>query len=480
MARYSVSPLSIDSLVMHADIAATIVGDKNLVLTGITQDSRNVEPGDILCCVRGDSFDGHQFIGEAISRGAVAVLVDHIDESIDSSVAQIVVTDVREILGRVASAVFRHPASSLKMVGITGTNGKTSTASILGTLIEAHGGSVYVMGTLTGARTTPESIDLHAQLRSCVDAGIDHVVMEVSSHALEHHRVDGIVFDVAVFTNLGHDHLDFHGTMENYFSAKRKLFTSELTRVAVVNADDAYGQKLHTEAFVPTNTFSLANVRDVMVTASHVSFTWKHLNVHLPIGGSFTVMNALAAISAASELGIPDERIVSGCAAVQTVPGRFELVPNDVDLDVVVDFAHTPEALDGLLTNAREIARGRLIVVFGCGGDRDHAKRPLMGDIASRGADVVIVTSDNPRSEDPDRIIAEVISGVDTIHASVSSIVNREKAIESAILGAKRGDMVVIAGKGHETTQEANGVLTPSSDVLIAAGVLRIRKEKTK
>ena len=480
MARYSVSPLSIDSLVMHADIAATIVGDKNLVLTGITQDSRNVEAGDILCCVRGDSFDGHQFIGEAISRGAVAVLVDHFDESIDSSVAQIVVTDVREILGRVASAVFRHPASSLKMVGITGTNGKTSTASILGTLIEAHGGSVYVMGTLTGARTTPESIDLHAQLRSCVDAGIDHVVMEVSSHALEHHRVDGIVFDVAVFTNLGHDHLDFHGTMENYFSAKRKLFTSELTRVAVVNADDAYGQKLHAEASVPTNTFSLANVHDVMVTASHVSFIWKHLNVHLPIGGSFTVMNALAAISAASELGIPDERIVSGCAAVQTVPGRFELVPNDVDLDVVVDFAHTPEALDGLLTNAREIARGRLIVVFGCGGDRDHAKRPLMGDIASRGADVVIVTSDNPRSEDPDRIIAEVISGVDTIHASVSSIVNREKAIESAILGAKRGDMVVIAGKGHETTQEANGVLTPSSDVAIAAGVLRIRKEKTK
>ena len=271
MARYSVSPLSIDSLVMHADIAATIVGDKNLVLTGITQDSRNVEPGDILCCVRGDSFDGHQFIGEAISRGAVAVLVDHIDESIDSSVAQIVVTDVREILGRVASAVFRHPASYLKMVGITGTNGKTSTASILGTLIEAHGGSVYVMGTLTGARTTPESIDLHAQLRSCVDAGIDHVVMEVSSHALEHHRVDGIVFDVAVFTNLGHDHLDFHGTMENYFSAKRKLFTSELTRVAVVNADDAYGQKLHTEAFVPTNTFSLANVRDVMVPVSPAS-----------------------------------------------------------------------------------------------------------------------------------------------------------------------------------------------------------------
>ena len=480
MARHLVSPMSIDSLVMHADIVATIIGDKSVVVTGITQDSRNVEPGDILCCVRGESFDGHQFIGEAVSRGAVAVLVEHIDESIDSSVAQIVVTDVRPVLGRVASAAFRHPASSVKMVGITGTNGKTSTAAILGTLIEAHGGSVFVMGTLTGARTTPESIDLHAQLRSCVDAGFDHVVMEVSSHALEHHRVDGIVFDVAVFTNLGHDHLDFHGTMDNYFAAKRKLFTSELARVAVVNGDDVYGYQLHKEAVIPTSTFSLANVRDVEVTASHVSFTWNNLGVRLPIGGSYAVINALAAMNAARELGVPDEHIVAGCASVQTVSGRFELVPNDVDIDVVVDFAHTPEALEGLLVNAREIARGRLIVVFGCGGDRDNAKRPSMGGIASRGADVVIVTSDNPRSEDPDRIISEVISGVEVNHALVSSIVNREKAIESAILGAKRGDMVVIAGKGHETTQEANGVLTPSSDVLIAAGVLRIRKENTK
>lgn len=480
MARHLVPPLSIDSLVMHADIVATVVGDKDSVVTGITQDSRNVEPGDILCCVRGDSFDGHEFIGEALSRGAVAVLVDHIDESIDSSVVQVVVTDVRQVLGRIASAAFRHPASSLKMVGITGTNGKTSTASILGSLIEAHGGSVHVMGTLTGARTTPESIDLHAQLRSCVDAGVDHVVMEVSSHALELHRVDGIVFDVAVFTNLGHDHLDFHGSMDNYFAAKRRLFSSEQARVAVVNADDTYGHQLFAEAVIPTTVYSLANVSDVVVTASHVSFTWKSLDIGLSIGGSYAVMNALAAITAAGELGVSEEHIVSGCGSVQTVPGRFELVPNDVGIDVVVDFAHTPEALEGLLVNAREIARGRLIVVFGCGGDRDNVKRPLMGGIASRGADVVIVTSDNPRSEDPDRIIAEVISGVVVNHALVSSIVNREKAIESAILGAKHGDMVVIAGKGHETTQEANGVLTPSSDVFIAAGVLRSRKEKTK
>jgi len=480
MTRHSVSPLTVDSLVMHADIAASIVGNKNAVFSGITQDSRNVEPGDILCCIRGESFDGHQFIPEAVTRGAVAVLVDHFDDSIESSVVQIVVPDVRPVLGRVASAAFRHPASSLKMVGITGTNGKTTTASILGSLLTTHGGSVHVMGTLTGARTTPESIDLHAQLRSCVDAGVDHVVMEVSSHALEHHRIDGIVFDVAVFTNLGHDHLDFHGTIENYFAAKRKLFTSERARVAVVNVDDPYGVRLQMEAVVPTSSYSLSNVSDVAVTASSVSFTWKSLDVRLPIGGSYAVMNAIAAITCASELGIPDGHIVSGCASVQTVPGRFESVPNDVDIDVVVDFAHTPEALQGLLTSAREIARAGLIVVFGCGGDRDHAKRPLMGDIASRGADIVIVTSDNPRSEDPELIVREVMSGVVVNHALVSSIVNREKAIESAILGAQRGDMVVIAGKGHETTQEINGVKTPSSDVAIAAKALRVREEKTK
>ncbi len=480
MARHSVSPLTVDSLVMHADIAASIVGDKKAVFSGITQDSRNVEPGDILCCIRGELFDGHQFIPEAVTRGAVAVLVDHFDDSIESSVVQIVVPDVRPVLGRVASAAFRHPASSLKMIGITGTNGKTTTASILGSLLTNHGGSVHVMGTLTGARTTPESIDLHAQLRSCVDAGVDHVVMEVSSHALEQHRVDGIVFDVAIFTNLGHDHLDFHGTMENYFVAKRKLFSPERARMAVVNTDDSYGRQLQTEALIPTAQYSLSNVSNVMVAASRVSFTWKNLDVRLPIGGSFAVMNALAAITAADELGISEGRIVSGCASVQTVPGRFESVPNDSDIDVVVDFAHTPEALQGLLISAREIARAGLIVVFGCGGDRDHAKRPLMGDIASRGADIVIVTSDNPRSEDPERILAEVKSGVVTNHALVSSIVNREKAIESAILGAKRGDMVVIAGKGHETTQEINGVMTPSNDVAFAVRALRLREEKTK
>jgi UDP-N-acetylmuramoyl-L-alanyl-D-glutamate--2,6-diaminopimelate ligase len=268
--------------------------------------------------------------------------------------------------------------------------------------------------------------------------------------------------------------------MENYFAAKRKLFTSELARVAVVNADDPYGLQLQDEAVIPTSSYSVSNISNVVIGVSRVSFTWRDSEVRLPIGGSYAVINALAAITAASELGVPNERIVSGCTSVQTVPGRFESVPNDADIDVVVDFAHTPEAMEGLLMSAREIARGGVTLVFGCGGDRDNAKRPLMGDIASRGADFVIVTSDNPRSEEPEHIIAEVMSGVMVNHGLVSSIVNREKAIESAILGAKHGDMVVIAGKGHEATQEIAGVLTPSSDVAIAAKALRTREEKTK
>ena len=465
---------------MYADISARIVGDSQTILTGISQDSRNIESGDILCCVRGESFDGHRFINEALERGCSAVLVDQVDESISPSITQIIVEDVRSVLGRIASAAFRHPASSLKMVGITGTNGKTSTAAILGSVLSMHGASVHVMGTLTGSRTTPESIDLQAQLRSLVDSGVDHVVMEVSSHALQQHRVDGIVFDLSIFTNLGHDHLDFHGTMENYFAAKKSLFTSQLSRCAVVNTDDAYGQQLFLNAEIRTTGFSASDVTDVSISAQRVAFSWRSLAISLPIGGTFSVANAIAAITAAAEMGVSDSAILSGCAQVATVPGRFESIPNDAGIDVVVDFAHTPEALRGLLTSARMITQAQLIVVFGCGGDRDSAKRPVMGGIATEVADVVIVTSDNPRSEDPEQIVADVMQGVSSNGARVSSIVNREKAIESAILGANRGDMVVVAGKGHELTQEIHGDFLPFSDVAVAQVALLKRKENLK
>ena len=475
MARHSVSPLSIDGLVMHADIAAKVHGDKNRIISGITQDSRNVEHGDIFCCVRGDSFDGHVFVIDAISRGAVAVLVEQFDESIDPSITQVVVSDVRAVLGRVASAAFRHPASSLKIVGITGTNGKTTTASILETLLSSRGSRVCVIGTLTGTRTTPEAIDLHAILRGFVDDGIEYVVMEVSSHALQQHRVWGILFDVAVFTNLGHDHLDFHGNMENYFAQKSKLFGPEVAKQAVINADDAYGLRLINTAEIPAVGFSLSNVSDVEIRLEEISYKWNSIAINVPIGGSFAVTNSLAAICAASVLGLTTDEIVTGCDQVMAVAGRFEPVSGDADIDVVIDFAHTPEALQGLLISARQITRARLIVVFGCGGDRDQAKRPLMGDIASQLADMVIVTSDNPRNEKPETILANIVSGAKPNSDNIVSIVNRDEAIQSAILQAQSGDMVVIAGKGHEMTQESLGNFMPFSDAAVAKDALRKR-----
>lgn len=475
MARHSVSPLSIEGLVMHADIDAKVHGNKNCVVSGISQDSRNVEPGDIFCCVRGESFNGHVFIIDAISRGAVAVLSEQFIESLDPLITQVVVSDVRAVLGRVASAAFRYPASSLKIVGITGTNGKTTTASILETLLSSRGSQVGVIGTLTGTRTTPEAIDLHAILRDFVDEGMEYVVMEVSSHALQQHRVRGILFHVAVFTNLGHDHLDFHGDMENYFAQKSKLFSSEVAKQAVINSDDAYGLRLLDAAEIPAVSYSLLDVSDLDIRLGEISYKWNSVAINVPIGGSFAVTNSLAAICAASVLGLTADEIVTGCGQVVTVAGRFEPVYGDADIDVVIDFAHTPEALQGLLISARQITRARLIVVFGCGGDRDQAKRPLMGDIASRLADTVIVTSDNPRNEKPETILANIVSGAKANSDNIVSIVNRDEAIQSAILQARSGDMVVIAGKGHEMTQELLGNFMPFSDVAVAKDALRKR-----
>ena len=475
MTRHSVSPLSVDGLVMHSDIVARIYGDKTRIISGITQDSRNVETGDILCCVRGESVDGHMFIAEAISRGAVAVLSEEFDESLDASIAQIVVRDVRAVLGRVASAAFRHPASSLVIAGITGTNGKTTTASILGTLLASRGSQVRVIGTLTGSRTTPEALELHALLREYVDIGIQYVVMEVSSHALQQHRVGGILFDVAVFTNLGHDHLDFHGNMENYFNEKSKLFGVDVAKHAIVNSDDFYGQRLLTEVNIPVVKYSVTQVSDVAVHLHNISYVWNSVAVSIPIGGSFAVTNSLAAISAATVLGLTTDEIVAGCSQVVTVAGRFEAVSENADIDVVIDFAHTPEALQGLLISARQITRARLVVVFGCGGDRDQAKRSLMGEVASRLADEVIVTSDNPRTENPETIMSHIFGGAKANSDKVVCIVNRDEAIQSAILNAQDGDMVVIAGKGHELTQESMGVFAPFSDAAVAKEVLQKR-----
>jgi UDP-N-acetylmuramoyl-L-alanyl-D-glutamate--2,6-diaminopimelate ligase len=439
-----------------------------------------VQQGDLFCCVRGQFADGHAFAEQAIRSGASALLVDVVQSNVPGHVTQIVVSSVRDVLGSVASAAFGHPSRELKMTGITGTNGKTSTAYILGEILKAHGVTALVIGTLTGERTTPEAIDLQHQLREFVDSGGTHVVMEVSSHGLVMGRVNGILFDVAVFTNLGRDHLDFHGSYENYFAAKAQLFTPALTQHAVINADDKYGHLLIDVCEVGVTTFGRAVSDDVRVDVGSVDFEWNSLSVHLSMGGEFSLYNALAAMTAAQILGVTDGVIVDGCERVAGVPGRFESVPNEEGIGVVVDYAHTPESLEGVLHSARLLAEGRMIVVFGCGGDRDTGKRSVMGEIASRLSDVVYVTSDNPRSEDPSAIIEEIMKGTRSNSAEVHSYVDRSEAIHNAISEARISDIVVIAGKGHESTQETRGVVVPFDDVEVARVALLSRKKNDR
>lgn len=480
MSRYSCTSASLSSIVDSAEIIAEFIGSPDVVITGITQDSRVVQSGDVFCCVRGQFADGHAFVQQAVLRGAHALLVDEVQPNVPSHITQIVVSSVRGVLGNIASAVFGHPCRALKMTGITGTNGKTSTACILGEIFKANGAAVLVVGTLTGERTTPEAIDLQHQLREFADAGGTHVVMEVSSHGLVMGRVNGILFDVAIFTNLGRDHLDFHGSYENYFAAKAQLFTPALSKHAVINADDKHGQLLIDVCDVGVTTFRRADVSDVRVDVGSVDFEWNSLAVHLSMGGEFSLYNALAAMTAAQVLGVPDAVIVNGCMQVAGVPGRFQSVSNDDGIGVVVDYAHTPESLEGVLGSARRLTDGRIIVVFGCGGDRDAGKRSVMGEIASRLSNVVYVTSDNPRSEDPLAIIEEIMKGTRGSSAVVQSCIDRAEAIHNAIAEARISDIVVIAGKGHESTQETRGVVVPFDDVEVARASLLSRKKNDK
>lgn len=479
MARRSCSPRTIREVLDSLHVAFEVTNG-DVVVTGITQDSREVVSGDVYCCIRGEHFDGHAYAHVAVTSGAVAIIADRDISGLPSGVAMIRVSDVREFIGLFASSLFGRPSSQLTMAGVTGTNGKTTTTALIASILEASGKTVQQIGTLTGARTTPEAIDLHAQLRDCVDAGVDCVVMEVSSHALAHGRVKGTKFDVAVFTNLGRDHLDFHGTEEEYFAAKAKLFSPELSRHGVVNVDDPHGSLLRDAATIPMTAFSESDVHAAVIRVDSVSYEWNGNTVSVPMGGSFTLMNSLAAATATKVLGIANEAIVEGLRRVKQVPGRFESVPNAVGIGVIVDYAHTPESLELLLASVRQVCRGRMTVVFGCGGNRDAGKRPLMGRIAESMADVVIVTSDNPRDEDPQVIVNDICAGFTTSSAHVSQVLERELAIESAISGAQRDDIVVIVGKGHETYQEVSGVMHPFSDVDVAQKALRRREETTE
>ncbi len=437
----------------------------------ITHDSRAVQPGWAFACVVGEQRDGHDFAAQAVERGAVALLVER---RLPLDVAQVVVPDVRAALGGVAARIHGNPASRLTMAGITGTNGKTTTAHLLSVILAGAGRRTATIGTLSGIRTTPEATDLQRQLAGYVSDGVEAVVMEVSSHALALHRVSGAHFDVAVFTNLGTDHLDLHRSMEEYFRAKASLFEPGLSDVGVANLDDPHGQLLVDLSNIPMRGFSMADAQHLAVAAHRLTFVWRGVPIDVPLGGRFNVGNVLAALSAGAALGVDPADAAASLIDCPTVPGRFEFVSDpDGPVSVIVDYAHTPDGLTELLGAVRAVTHGgRVIVVFGCGGDRDAHKRPLMGAAAGEHADTIVITSDNPRHEDPDAIIAAVVAGA--VHSGAEPIVepDRRAAIARALALAETGDAVVIAGKGHETTQTIGDIAQPFDDRVIARELL--------
>ena len=381
-------------------------------------------------------------------------------------------------MGHLASAFYDQPSRSLTVVGVTGTNGKTTTAHMLGSIFEQAGQRTTVLGTLTGARTTPEAPELQRTLAQERKNGTSAVVMEVSSHALALKRVAGMHFAAAVFTNLGHDHLDFHGTHDAYFAAKASLFSRLYADRGIVNRDDPYGRKICDGSDVTITTFGRSDASDVHIDSSHSTFMWRNVNVRCAVGGDFNVTNAIAAATTAAELGISTDRIVAGLARLPRIPGRFENVNPEGSFAVLVDYAHTPEAMRNVVAAARQVvgqgasASKRVIVVFGCGGDRDASKRPEMG-AAACAADRVIVTSDNSRSEDPQAIVDAIVAGVPAPErGKVVVEIDRRRAIRLACAEALAGDVVVIAGRGHETVQSIGGREYPFSDALVARELL--------
>lgn len=438
-------------------------------------DSRKVASGDLFVCVPGFKVDGHDFAAQVVEKGAVALVVERPVEGI--AVPQLLVSNARRALAQVAALATGYPVQSLRLVGITGTNGKTSTAHFCESVLAGAGRVPGVLGTihtkiagkpLPTTHTTPESLVLQRLLADMREAGCDSVVMEVSSHALELERVHGVPFDVAVFTNLSHDHLDFHGDMESYFQAKRKLFSGlryikgRTAPYAVINGDDPFGARLLKELKVPYISYGQGEHCHIRATELNIDANGVSFNVETPIGGRrvdlsmsglFTVYNALAAIGVGLAVKADLEQILLAVESVGSVSGRFEPVREGQDFSVLVDYAHTPDGLEKLLISAREITKGRLLTVFGCGGDRDANKRPVMGEIAGRLSDRVVLTSDNPRSESPQEILRQIEAGMAASTALVETEADRAQAIARAIALAEPGDTVVIAGKGHETYQ---------------------------
>jgi UDP-N-acetylmuramoyl-L-alanyl-D-glutamate--2,6-diaminopimelate ligase len=488
------------------DAAAAIIGLRTpsrdwarIPLTGITHDSREVRAGDLYAALPGASDHGARFADAAAQAGAAAILTDVVGEvrARRSGLPVLVVARPRAVLGRLAAWVYGEPAGDLLLIGVTGTNGKTTTAHLAEAGLRAAGHQTGLVGTVetrvgdaatASVRTTPESTDLHALFAVMRERAVTAAVMEVSSHALAFGRVDGVRFDVAVFTNLSQDHLDFHHDMEDYFAAKRSLFTPQRARHGVVNIDDEYGRRLAAESEIPVVTVSPSgrlkadwSGADIALSTGEGALTAigpRGVSVPIQVGmpGRYNLENALLAVAALATAGIPVEQAAAGVGACPGVPGRMERIDAGQPFLAVVDYAHTPDAIATALATLREVTKGRLVAVVGCGGDRDRAKRPLMGEVGARGAEVLVITDDNPRSEDPAAIRAAALAGANSVagpeRAELAEIGDRGAAIAYAVRLVGPHDTVVILGKGHEQGQEIAGAILPFDDRAVLRAAL--------
>lgn len=481
--------------------AITAIGQLDANALDVTHDSRRCEAGSVFVAIRGEKADAHRFIGQSVERGAVAI-ISELPPQIGEAPAWIQVGDARVALALSAAAVHGHPSERLRLVGVTGTNGKTTTAHLIDSIIRASEGTSAMFGTIThrvgndaaiAQNTTPEASDIQRMLARAIDSGCRSAVMEVSSQAIELHRADALKFAVAVFTNLTRDHLDYHVTMESYFAAKEKLFTGCLGSrpgASVINADDEYGRRLYGTAKGDRISYGFGNrtdvgAVDVTLSPSGVEFIAStpagKIEIRSSLVGRFHVYNILASVAAGLALEASLEDIARGIAQCNKVNGRFEQVTLDgadqLPFTVIIDYAHTDDALKNVLQTAREIAgsAGRVITVFGCGGDRDRTKRAPMGEITARLSDVAVVTSDNPRTEDPEAIIADIEAGLRIVSRPYVRLTDRRDAIFHAIGEAREGDVVVIAGKGHETYQILGGRRIHFDDHEVAREAMKTR-----
>ena len=454
----------------------------------LSMDSRRKQEGGLFFCVSGARFDAHDFAPQAVEQGAAALVVSHF---LALDVPQVRVRNVRAAMSPMAAAFFGHPDREMRLLGITGTKGKTTTSYLVKAIMEQAGHKVGLIGTtgnMIGSEymksefTTPEPIDFFRTLRRMRDAGVDVVSMEVSAHALEMGRLEGVRFEAGCYTNLSQDHLDLFGTMEKYFECKKSFFTPKWIQNAAVNVDDETSAGILSGIAVPCMTFGICNnadlfARDIEITESGVSFILKLFGlkeypVHLRLTGMFNVYNALAAAAVGLIAGVAPETITQALESVRSVPGRAEVLDTHTPYKVILDYSHSPDALENILIAVREFARGRVISLFGCGGDRDHGKRPMMGEISGRLADYSILTSDNPRTENPYEILAAVEEGIKRTKGEYVVIENRREAIRHALQIGREGDIIVLAGKGHETYQEIMGVKRPFDEKVMVRELL--------